>query len=209
MIIQIAKELALYHAGEILDYLGIPWWLEAGTALGAVREKDFIKHDKDIDLGVAPGHTHRWDDIIREFYKRGWSQGSSFQEYKDYKLRLCFKMDACPADDPYAKFKKPMLDIFFFYEAGEKWWMGITGPPPEGGQHADFSYFLPHVFSSYLFQNMETIDLVGHSCLIPSPPEEYLNERYGESWRTPQENYYFWKHCKAIVSIKQWEELIQ
>jgi len=42
----------LLDAKDALDSIGIPFHLHSGTALGAEREKDFIKHDHDIDLAV-------------------------------------------------------------------------------------------------------------------------------------------------------------
>ena len=43
------KEL-LFKTKELLDEAGIPFILAFGTLLGAIREKDFIKNDPDIDL---------------------------------------------------------------------------------------------------------------------------------------------------------------
>ena len=37
---------------EIADRNGFKFFLAYGTMLGAVREKDFIDHDEDIDLGA-------------------------------------------------------------------------------------------------------------------------------------------------------------
>src|SRR3989339_381415 len=37
---------------KIFFVLNIPFWLEAGTCLGAIREKGFIGHDEDIDVGI-------------------------------------------------------------------------------------------------------------------------------------------------------------
>ena len=203
-----AKAEALQAAGEILDGMGIPWWLEAGTCLGAIREGDFIGDDYDIDLGIPPGYDGQWDAIIAGFFKLGWVKGSAYRIHEGFRLRLCFRMESCSTQDSFAKSKKPTLDIFFFYEAGDKWWMGLHGPPPGAVGMVPFSYFYPHVFPRELFMDMKPIDFAGRKCLIPSPPEKYLAERYGEGWRKPQRDYRFWRDCKAIVSIDEWRTLV-
>ena len=42
----------LKDVSKILKGHDIKYWLEAGTCLGAYREKDFIAHDTDIDIGI-------------------------------------------------------------------------------------------------------------------------------------------------------------
>ena len=51
------KWQALMHktflvAKEILDELKVPFHLDSGTALGAIRQGNFMPHDKDVDVGV-------------------------------------------------------------------------------------------------------------------------------------------------------------
>lgn len=199
--------MALREAGRLLDEMGICWWLEAGTCLGAVRNNDFIVGDHDVDLGAWPGNDANWNAIIVKFLKAGWVKGSAYRIYQGIKLRLCFRMEKCPHKDLYVKARKPTVDIFFFYEAGDKWWMGITGPPPGVKGFAPFTYFYPHVFSKELFLDMKQIDFAGRKCLVPNPPEKYLVERYGEGWAKPKIDYRFWRDCEAIISIEDWKKL--
>lgn len=52
---RIDKEIAAENLSilkEILEHKQVPFQLHTGTALGAVREKDFIAHDEDIDLAI-------------------------------------------------------------------------------------------------------------------------------------------------------------
>jgi len=44
--------MLLKKTKEFLDDQNIPFWLDCGTLLGAVREQNFIKHDNDIDFSV-------------------------------------------------------------------------------------------------------------------------------------------------------------
>ena len=44
-----AKKL-LFTVADVLEDVGLEFFLDFGTLLGAIREQKFIEHDEDIDL---------------------------------------------------------------------------------------------------------------------------------------------------------------
>lgn len=57
---------------KILDEEGIKFMLIAGTLLGAVREKDFITHDEDIDLAFLSEDKQRVFDTLPRIIEKGF-----------------------------------------------------------------------------------------------------------------------------------------
>jgi phosphorylcholine metabolism protein LicD len=53
----------------LLATAGVRYWLSNGTALGAVRDGDFIASDADIDLGIWPDDQQR---MLDAFARRGY-----------------------------------------------------------------------------------------------------------------------------------------
>jgi cytidyltransferase-like protein len=169
---------------DVLTANQCTWWLEAGTCLGAIREKDFIPHDPDIDIGLHPKELHLWDKLQADMmaagftFYRAWTHGKKNTE-------LSFRRNGVK------------LDFFFFRDDGDFWWHGAFGPDPEGGWGKNVE-FLPHVFSARLFKELQPITFHGLPCYVPNPPERYLLERYGGSWPYRQRGYRFWTDCRAI-----------
>lgn len=169
---------------DVLNANNCTWWLEAGTCLGAVREKDFIPHDSDIDIGLHPKELPLWDKLQADMtgagftFYRAWTHGKK-------NIELSFRRNGIK------------VDLFFYYDDGDFWWHGAFGPDPEGtwGKNVEF---LPHVFSAHLFKDLLPITFHGQPCHIPNPPERYLVERYGFSWKYRQRGYRFWTDCRAI-----------
>ena len=69
-------EEVLAKVGDVFSELGITWWLEYGTLLGAVREHDFITHDVDIDIGLW--HQDYDQNIEEIFLKYGFCKKRAF-----------------------------------------------------------------------------------------------------------------------------------
>lgn len=57
-----------------LNNAGVHWGLVFGTLLGAVRESDFIAHDKDVDIFVRYEDIHLIESAIGELSKLHFSQ---------------------------------------------------------------------------------------------------------------------------------------
>ena len=165
---QINAKKNLVDAIQIMTSLGVHWWLEAGTCLGAIREGNFIGYDRDIDIGVFG--TEKVNEIKKEFKSKGFKLYHAFGKPENgYEISL-IRNDV-------------KLDIFFFYEDKNRniWW--------HSAWLRDKQLFLD--FNKYLFTNLKEIDFLGIKVNVPNPPEKYLVERYGDNWRIPDKNWHW------------------
>ena len=70
----IAKE-NLFILKKILDENNIPFVLIYGTLLGAIREKNFISHDQDIDIAILDEFREKLLDTLHELINYGFEIG--------------------------------------------------------------------------------------------------------------------------------------
>lgn len=187
---EIAKKNIL-DTKKILDKLNVEFFLCLGTALGAVREGDFIKLDTDID--IACKHEvliRRIPEITKELTKvgfcvEGWSKPYNYQRTLNFTRG---GIDVGLRD--YALYK----DYRFF---------------------ADIRLFdkldICSVYPRELFDNLETIKFQGEDFLIPSPKEEFMKLTYGRYWKTPDPTkigdeadvYGFWEKLEQCDILKK------
>jgi phosphorylcholine metabolism protein LicD len=184
----------LKNAKEVLDTLGIEFWLHGGTCLGAIREKNFILHDWDIDLGVLQKDEHKLDS--KEFERKGLVLFSVHRDPKtskglimSFRTRLDFLAGACvPPLLKRARFLR-VLDINVFYEKDEFLWQAVYYNNKK----------MAYVFSKKLFENLKEIEFLGLKVKVPNPVEDFLTEHFGE-WRIPKKN---WKYDEDPPCIKK------
>ena len=62
----------LREVKDVLDGLGIQFWLESGALLGAIREGKFIEWDDDIDLGTSDRYIPKMKIISKAFNEKGF-----------------------------------------------------------------------------------------------------------------------------------------
>jgi hypothetical protein len=149
---------------KILDVKQIPFGLAYGTLLGAVREKDFIEHDEDIDLYILAEYKNRFFEILSELLNVGF-------EIARYDPRgTLFSMVR----------KGEYIDFYFFsqFQSGlmvcggeimpEKYFLNTTTIPFIGAdfvaprEYIDFLEFyygkdwnIPHVWTNYEFNKFQ------------------------------------------------------
>lgn len=150
---------ALFAAIEALQGAGLAPFLNGGTALGCVRERDFIAHDSDVDLGLLPGADPA---IAIEAIAAHPALDFLYHDVvEDRVLRIRFAATGGGVGG----------DVFIYQDDHHGFWCGVQrGPHALGWIDSPFA-LAPATF-------------LGCPVLLPDPIERYLAENYGD-WRTP------------------------
>ena len=157
---ELAKPM-LKEAKEILDPLGILFWLRQGTCLGAVRDQAFIPWDDDIDLGSVIGLNGLTEDMIAPVFDAFRERGYYVNVESNDRWIAAGMMKA-----------STRIDLTFFRIID------------------DSIFHFPFIWiPAKLFANLKEIEFMDGKYLVPNPPEEYLTAKYGPNWITPKEDY--------------------
>ncbi len=165
MVVEDARK-ALIIARKILLDAGIPFFLCAGTLLGIIRDGDLLAFDKDMDLGV-PAEVER-EKVVAALTSNGEFELNRPETTSPENWNWNFSFTHVATHI--------VMDIFFY--------------------HPDKTHFLcgfnakPHPINSRprKFKLMQ-LEWQGLQWPIPSPPEQYLVDVYGEEWRVPDPNF--------------------
>ncbi|UTW60017.1 LicD family protein [Kordiimonas sp. SCSIO 12603] len=152
----------LCRVRDDIEALGYKPMLMYGTLLGAVREKDFIPHDDDLDLAIIVEDVHP-DKLIEEADK-----------VYDAMKAAGIKTSRGPAHAPLFHCQRPPLTIDIFilaqFEGKIYWPHKALAIVPE-----DANIFLP----------AGQIEFKGELFSAPADVEAVLEARYGADWRIP------------------------
>jgi lipopolysaccharide cholinephosphotransferase len=174
----IAKEnLLLYYS--ILEKTNIVYGLLYGTLLGALREKNFIKHDEDTDIFVL-------------------------SEYKDEFLKLLYGLEELGLK--LVRYNKGYLSIMrkneyidvYFLKAKKKF----------GFKKIRLVNNIDEIDARH-FQVIDRIAFLGMNMPIPSNATELLVKTYGKNWETPIENYNAVPNSFHVKILKKYPRLSQ
>lgn len=142
---------------DILDKKNLTFWLAFGTLLGAVRNKDFISYDDDIDFFMYE------EDLLPEYKllkEEFMSAGFIFRDWQKSigtKINLYRYKQLCTIDGL-------ALDVNYGnndYRVTKRW-----------------------KFPRKYFEKYGTIEFKGMIFRIPSPPENFLSFLY-KNWKKP------------------------
>ena len=152
------KQVALENLLIIRDLFaehGIPMFLTFGTLLGALREKDFIDHDDDVDIGVFASDRNAILALMPELEKRG---------FKTYSVR----------GDRVYKVKRQAVQLDFFFTRPKKTLRGrrwdLEGKATIAVRHLD---------------RLDEIEFLGHRFPVPHDPLGLVRSLYGRTWNVP------------------------
>jgi len=149
---------------KMMKSIGKEWWFEYGTALGIIRQNDFIEGDKDIDIGVYA------DDKVGKMI----GNLGQFAHSVSY-----WKVEGFNKHYRYIKFGKfDKFDILVYYKFDD--YYSIR-------KEVDVNTFLCKRIPTKFLDKRQKIVFKGVDCYIPNNAHEYCEYLYGEDWRTPKD----------------------
>ena len=151
-------EMVLKEAKQILDQLGLVFFLRHGTCLGAVRDNAFIEWDDDLDIGSVIGLHGLTDELVHKgadaFKERGFAV-----KVKDAELGLSVDMQKSGIQLDWTCYR--IIDGSIYQ------WPVVKIP-------------------ASLHNDLKEIEFLGETFMVPNPPEEYFRLKYGPDWMTPK-----------------------
>lgn len=161
---------------EVLVKNNVSWWIDGGTCLGAYREKGFITHDTDTDIGVLEETFS--DGLIQAIQNKGFTLNHTFgSRNKGYEL--AFTRDGIKTD------------IFFYYLVGDNRWYAMYHK----------GKMIPMVYDFKIFEEQKDIDFYGHKFKVPGDVVGYLTTKYGEDYMIPHTQQWEWWHGPKNIDL--------
>ena len=162
----IDKDNALQNLTELNKIFcahNIRYWIQDGTLLGYYREKDFIAHDNDIDIGV------RWSEFTREIMFDILNQGfvlDAVNGFIDNSLVISIRKREIP------------VDFYFYYTTSNGIYHSalLKKPYANGRFRVDYSY-----------QNFDVKEstFLNCKCFVPENELYFIETKYGKNWNIP------------------------
>jgi len=164
---------------SIFDKHHIKFWLAHGILLGAVREKDFISYDFDLDGAIL---AKDWSpSLCSQFMAQKFSCITK-RNYPDRPAQMKLVKHGISAH----------IGLKYYY-APEDIYFSLPKSP------TNRNATLP----GKLLRGDCFVDFLGTKFRVPNPPEEYLEWLYGKNWKVPINDLSWQKEWKKI-SLKKY-----
>jgi len=175
------KELC-HAVGGWLEDMGITYWLEGGTLLGALRENGtLLQWEDDVDISVALDNDRDWDTLVAGVTTRGARDGYFVDVFK--RGTLIAISHAAPRRPPlrwenYRLRGEIRLDLAVYRPAMSQGQPVLERRSSKGAMPATDSggFGVPRE----LVLPTATLDLLGRNFACPGRPEDYLKALYGD-----------------------------
>lgn len=153
----------------------IKYWLDHGTLLGIIRDKELIPWDHDVDICISGEDVGKFLAIKKKFpFKYRISMRYDDTGRLPGTLRLVKIKYWHRKYLRLFKFQELFLDIFIKYKVGDYYyWIDTHTPKRVKAKYHD---------------DLDTIYWDNRDYVIPSNVDQYLTDRWGD-WRTPVKDF--------------------
>ena len=162
----LAKE-GLEKLSAVLQKADVEFWLDCGTLLGAVREKNFIEYDYDTDLSMKISDVDKVLSLREELKSQGILM--ELQKHNNVESMFVFFYTTRIKIDLYIWHKIEMIYRKpLWYERG-----------------GNVNEWIIAEVDSKFYDSLDKILFLGKEYLIPSNVRQYLTLLY-DNWETPR-----------------------
>jgi phosphorylcholine metabolism protein LicD len=169
----------LYAAKEVLDELGLTFWLEAGTLLLAYRDGEV--DETDIDISVYD--IQKVLDNLDKFYEKGFGLYKIYTHPSGLATEVSLRREGIKMDIWTKEFRD-----------GRGWWLSY--------KMNDENPYIQHHVDEKHFKKLDTYEIWGNKWNIPSDIHKFLKAVYGD-WQTKNPEWVWWRDPKCID--RNWE----
>lgn len=181
------RKMMAAHGVETIHYLqalfseiGCKFFFDMGTLLGIIRDGQLLKHDIDIDVAIFT-ESEEQKQAIRD---KLVSQGND--------ILYSYTVDGIGIVEESYIHSGIKFDInFYTREADIDVCYLLYSDPEKVYQSKDVLSVVR--LECLRIDNVVQIDFNGVLINIPSNGEQYLEQRYGSTWRIPDTGYVYWK----------------
>jgi phosphorylcholine metabolism protein LicD len=161
----------------VMNKVGISFWVEGGTLLGALRDQKLIPWDHDLDFGMRFESASQMKKLIRHLRRHFYVSVKNFPKAKklwqlgDYRVLKIYPRRFWFLREPLC------LDLFVYYE----------GKLPDSDELV-YKYVVwnRNAFHRKEFlDSQESLSFYGKDVPVPANPEKFIEVKYGKDWRTP------------------------
>ena len=194
----------LYEFDKIMNDNNIHYAVFAGTLLGAIREKGFLRHDMDIDTVM--------------FYRNYSPIIQNLLEANGFKLLHTFLIDdgRTGREDTFIK-NGVTVDIYYIYSDDKCStyqcdFHGANGAPDNEQSMKIYGYTAVRRIEFPVSEKVRRVQFENIEVNVPANAEEWLSLRYGSDYMTPNPNFkdkgdnphiIEWSGKKAIMLMYQ------
>jgi len=169
----------LFDVVDFLESEKIEYWLEGGTLLGIVRDKELLPWDHDIDLSISAKDAEKFAQNIKKLRRKGYrvtqkTMRKDFGAFKAGQHRIFKVKSFVPSilKFVFSVAHKHMVVADIFIKAIDEkyaYWQAM-----EKIMRVDKKYY----------SSFETVEYLGRKLRAPFDYKGYLTEKYGD-WSTP------------------------